>query len=125
MGDSTDLKTVPGGSTTKKKPSSIERIQRLEKLEQERLEEKERKEERRRQAIAGAKPSGGRHDLVDRIEQVTKFPMALLGVAWLVIAIIVLTTDVNGSASKVLVGGLFVLWVIMLVGVPRAPGGHP
>ncbi len=98
-----------------KKPSSIERIQRLEKLEQERLEEKERKEERRRQAIAGAKPSGGRHDLVDQIERITKYPMAVLGIAWLVLAIVVLTTDVNGSASTVLVGGLFVLWVITLV----------
>ncbi len=102
-------------TTTKKKSSSIERIQRLEKLEQERLEEMERKEERRRQAIAGSKPSGGRHDLVDSIERVTKLPMALLGVAWLVIAIIVLTTDVNGSASRLLVGVLFVLWAIVLV----------
>src|SRR5580700_9977974 len=103
------------GTATDKKPSSIERIQRLERMEQERLEEKQRKEERRRQVVAGAKPSGGRHDLVDRIERVTKFPMALLGVAWLVIAIVVLTTDVNGSASTVLVGTLFVLWVIVLV----------
>jgi voltage-gated potassium channel len=108
------VRTVPTGGTTKK-PSSIERIQRLEKLERERLEEKERKDERRRQVVAGAKPSGGRHDLVDRIERVTKFPMALLGVAWLVIAIIVLTDEVNGSASTFLVGSLFVLWVIMLV----------
>jgi voltage-gated potassium channel len=114
VGDSTDVRTVPTDSAAKK-PSSIERIQRLERLEQERLEEKERKEERRRQVIAGAKPSGGRHDLVDRIERVTKFPMALLGVAWLVIGIMVLTTDVNGSASTALVGCLFVLWVVMLV----------
>src|ERR1700734_1362183 len=113
MGDSTDL-TVPAETTTKKKPSSLERIQRLEKLEQERLEAKERKEEQRRQAITGSKPTGGRHDLVDRIERVTKFPMTLLGVAWLVLAIIVLPTDVNGSTSKVLVGGLFLLWVILL-----------
>ncbi len=111
---STEVRTVPASSNAKK-PSSIDRIQRLEKLEQERLEEKERKEERRRQTIAGAKPSGGRHDLVDRIEEVTKFPMALLGVAWLVIAVVVLTTDVNGSASRALVGALFVLWVVMLV----------
>jgi voltage-gated potassium channel len=87
----------------------------LERLEQERLEEKERREEQRRQVIAGAKPSGGRHDLVDRIEQVTKYPMALLGVAWLALAIVVLSTDVNGSASTLLVGSLFALWVIMLV----------
>jgi voltage-gated potassium channel len=98
-----------------KRPSSIERIQRLERMEQERLEEKEAKEERRRQVIEGAKPSGGRHDLVDRIEQVTKYPMALLGVAWLVIAIVILTTDVDGSASTVLVGTLFLLWAVLLV----------
>ena len=115
MGDSVDVRTVPSTSTTKNKPSSIERIQRLEKLERERLEEQERKEERRRQAIAGAKPTGGRHDLVDRIERVTKFPMALLGVAWLVLFIIVLTADVDSSASTALVAGLFVLWIIMLV----------
>jgi voltage-gated potassium channel len=113
VGDSTDVKTLPATASARK-PSSIERIQRLEKLEQERLEDKERKEERRRQVIAGAKPSGGRHDLVDRIERLTKFPLLLLGIAWLVIAIFVLSTDVNGSASKLLVGSLFVLWVIML-----------
>ena len=109
------MRRAPASSPAKKKPSSIDRIQRLEKLELERLEEQERKEERRRQAIAGAKPSGGRHDLVDRIEHVTKFPMALLGVAWLVIAIVVLSDEVNGSASTLLVGSLFALWVIMLV----------
>jgi voltage-gated potassium channel len=102
-------------TTTGKKPPSIERIQRLEKLEQERLEEKERREERRRQVIAGAKPSGGRHDLVDRIEQITKYPMALLGLVWLVLAIVVLSTDVSGSPSTLVVGSLFALWVIMLV----------
>ena len=106
--------TTSQATTTAQKPSSIERIQRLEKLERERLEEKARKEERRRQVIAGAKPSGGRHDLVDRIERTTKFPMTLLGVAWLVLAIVALSTDVNGSVSKVVVGGLFVLWVVML-----------
>ena len=114
MGDSTDLRTAPEGAK-EQKPTSIERIQRLERLERERLEEKARKEERRRQAVAGAKPSGGRHDVVDRIEEITKYPMALLGLAWLVIGIIVVTTDVNGMVSKTLVGVLFGLWVILLV----------
>jgi hypothetical protein len=109
------VRTAPGGTTAEKKPSSIERIQRLEKLEWQRLEEKECREERRRQIIAGVKPSGGRHDLVDRIERVTKYPMALLGMAWLIIAIVVLTTDLNGSASILLVGTLFLLWAILLV----------
>ncbi|HTV11501.1 MAG TPA: potassium channel family protein [Acidimicrobiales bacterium] len=98
-----------------KRPSSIERIQRLERLERERLEEKERKEERRRRAVAGAKPSGGRHDLVDRIEQAMKYPMAVLGTAWLVVAIVVLTGDIGGSAPIALVGTLFVLWALLLL----------
>ncbi|HXQ43739.1 MAG TPA: potassium channel family protein [Acidimicrobiales bacterium] len=97
------------------KLSSIERIQRLEKLEQERLEEKEHKDERRRQTVAGTKPTGGRHDLVDRIEAATKYPMALVGLAWLVVAVIVLTTESHGSASVVLVGTLFALWTVVLV----------
>jgi voltage-gated potassium channel len=114
VGDSTDLRTAPATSSTKK-PSSIERIQRLEKLEQERLEEKGRREERRRQAIAGSKPSGGRHDLVDRIESVTRFPLSVLGAAWLAIAIVVLTSHVKGSASTALVATIFVLWLVVLV----------
>jgi voltage-gated potassium channel len=114
VGDATDTKTAANTAETKKKPSSIERIQRLEKLEVERLEEQERKQERRRQTVAGAKPSGGRHDLVDRIERVTKYPMAVLGVAWLVIAIVILTTDAHGSASKALVASLFGLWTLLL-----------
>jgi voltage-gated potassium channel len=111
----TDPNTVPGGTHEVKGPSSIERIRRLESLEQERLEEQKRKDERRRQIIAGSKPSGGRHDLVDRIERVTKYPLALLGLAWLVVAIAVLTKNLNGSASTFLVGSLFVLWAIALV----------
>jgi len=113
VGNSTDV-SAPGRAPAGKKPSSIERIQRLERLEQERLQEKERREERRRQRIAGAKPSGGRHDLVDRIERVTRYPMALLAIAWLVVAVVVLTTDITSSASTVLVGILFALWVILL-----------
>ena len=113
MADSTDLS--PAKAPVAKAPASIQRIQRLERLEQERLEEKERREEQRRQVIAGAKPSGGRHDLVDRIEQVTKYPMAVLGLAWLALAIVVLSTDVDSSASTLLVGSFFALWVIMLV----------
>jgi voltage-gated potassium channel len=114
VGDSTDVKTVPGSDTEEKTPSSIERIQRLEKLERERLEEKDRKDEERRQRLAGAKPSGGRHDLVDRIEAVTRYPMTFVGIAWLVIAIVVLTTNLKGSASIPLVGAFFGLWAILL-----------
>jgi voltage-gated potassium channel len=112
-GDVTGV-SAPGRTEAAKQPPSIERIQRLERLERERLEEKNRKEERRRQIIAGAKPSGGRNDLVDDIERITKYPMALLGIAWLVIAIIIGTTNVKGNAPAALVGTLFALWVILL-----------
>jgi hypothetical protein len=109
------VSAVPGSDKTAQKPSSIERIQRLERLEWERLEAKRAKEERRRQTVAGAKPTGGRHELVEDIERVTKYPMILLGLAWLVIGIIVVTTDINSTASTALVGTLFALWVILLV----------
>jgi hypothetical protein len=91
-GDVTDVST-PGRTEAARQPSSIERIQRLERLERERLEEKSRIQERRRQAIAGARPAGGRNDLVDDIERVTKYPMAMLGIAWLVIAIVIGGSD--------------------------------
>jgi voltage-gated potassium channel len=110
----TDVSTGPGRTKADQQPSSIQRIQRLERLERERIEEKYRREERRRQIISGAKPSGGRNDLVDDIERITKYPMALLGVAWLVIAIVIGTTNVTGTAPAVLVGTLFAAWVILL-----------
>jgi voltage-gated potassium channel len=113
MGNATEAGRGAGRQAAAKS-SSIERIQRLERLERERLEELDRKEQRRSQTIAAAKPSGGRHDLVDGIERLTKYPMAVLGLAWLVIAIAVLTTDLNGSASTVLVAALFVLWAVLL-----------
>ena len=65
--------------------------------------------------IAGDKPSGGRHELVDRIERATRFPMLVVGIAWMVLAVIVLTIDVNRSASIVLVGSLFALWAVAFV----------
>jgi voltage-gated potassium channel len=108
------MSAVPGTDEAAKKPSSIERIQRLERLERERLEQKKAKEERRRQVIAGGKPTGGRHDLVDEIERVTRYPMTVLGIAWLVVGIIVVTTKVNGTTSTALVGTLFALWALLL-----------
>jgi voltage-gated potassium channel len=95
--------------------SSIERIQRLERLERERLEEHERKEAHRQAHLDDAHPAGGRHDAVDGIERLTRIPMALLGVAWLVLAVVTLTTSVNGGAPTVAVALLFGLWTIMLI----------
>jgi voltage-gated potassium channel len=110
--------TGSGAGTTLEEPrasSSIERIRRLEILECERLEEKARRDLHRREVVEGARPTGGRHDRVDAIERVTRYPLFLLGIAWLVIAVIVLTTDVDSSASTTLVAVLFALWAVMLV----------
>ncbi|MGH9123124.1 MAG: potassium channel family protein [Acidimicrobiales bacterium] len=108
------MSTGPSKHQAEKKPSSLERIRRLEHLEEERLAEKARREERRHEQIAGAQPAGGAHDLVNDIERVMKYPMALLGIAWLVITVIIVTTGANGSVSTVLVGVLFVVWTILL-----------
>ena len=114
----TERRPAPGGvtagNTEPKKASSIERIQRLERLERERLAEKARREERRRQVIAGARPSGGRHELVDRIEEITKYPLAVLGVAWLALGIVVVTSSISHTASTAVVSALFALWAIVL-----------
>lgn len=93
--------------------SHLERIRRLERLEVERIEEHDRREADRRARIEGAKPAGGRHDVVERIEHLTRYPMTLLGVAWLVVAIVTLTRRVNGGTTTVLVGVLFGLWALM------------
>ncbi len=106
---------MPGSDKTAQTPPSIERIQRLERLEWERLEKKRAKEERRRQAVAEGKPAGGRHDLVADIERVTRYPMTVLGIAWLIVVIVVVTTDINSTASTALVGTLFALWAILLL----------
>jgi voltage-gated potassium channel len=110
-----DVRADPDGAVAPRRPSSLQRIRRLERLELERVEEKARREARRCEQIAGAKPSGGRHDVVDQIERVTKYPLVVLGLAWLVIAVIVATTDVNGSTSIALVALLFGLWIVVLV----------
>ena len=115
MGDTDEKTAAPHPAPAAKTSSLTDRLQRLQRMEEARIEEVARKEAHRIQKIAGAKPSGGRHDLVDRIERATRYPMVLLGVAWLVVAIIVGTTNANRDASIVLVGTLFALWAIALV----------
>jgi voltage-gated potassium channel len=96
-------------------PASIQRIQRLERLERERLEDKARKEARRLGTIADAKPNDGRHDRVDRIERLTRIPVTLLGIAWAVCGVIIITSNAKGSASKGVVASFFALWVVLFV----------
>lgn len=115
VSDTASSTPEPSRQAVATRSSFAQRVERLQRLEEVRLSELALREERRCQRILGEKPSGGRHDLVDRIERVTRYPMILLGLAWLVVGIVVVTTDVRGSASIVLVGTLFALWAIALV----------
>jgi voltage-gated potassium channel len=112
---STTVTDAPGTGGPSPKTSSLERIRRLERLEAERLEAKADRDDRRRQHAVAGKPHGGRHDLVDHIEDVTKYPLTVLGVAWLVVGVVILSTDVNRAASTVLVATLFALWAVLLL----------
>lgn len=94
---------------------SIERIRRLERLEIERVEERDRKERARQELIAANKPSGGRHDLTDRIERLTRYPMFVAGLAWMVFGIIILTTNATRNTSATLVATLFAVWALMAI----------
>jgi voltage-gated potassium channel len=59
--------------------------------------------------------TGGRHDTVDKIEDATKLPLAVLGVAWLVVAIVVVTSTAHGNAPVFFVASLFGLWIVFFV----------
>jgi voltage-gated potassium channel len=52
---------------------------------------------------------------VDRVEEVTKYPLALLGLAWLVLGIVVVTTGIRHTVTVAAVSTLFALWAIVLL----------
>jgi voltage-gated potassium channel len=98
------------------KPNTLERIERLEKLEKDRLERQEQLQQRRQGALAGVKSTlGGRDLMLERYERVASFPMAVLGVAWAVAAVIVLSGSRHGTGPEILVGILFAIWALALV----------
>jgi voltage-gated potassium channel len=108
---------IASGSVAKAdKPSTLSRIERLEAVERKRLEDKENLQRSRLESIEAAK--GERTDrllALERYEHVAGFPMAALGLAWGVVAIVVFTTNRNGVAPTVLIAVLFALWAIMLI----------
>jgi len=95
--------------------STLDRIERLERLEHDRLEHQEVLRKSREATVERAKgESGSRRRSLDRWERVAGLPMAVLGVAWGVLAVVVLTTGIRGTAPEVLVGVLFGLWALMV-----------
>jgi voltage-gated potassium channel len=102
--------------TPEQTSAALERIHRLERQERDRLEREYARSQQRADKEAAAKgPSDPRRESLDRVETVLRYPMAILGVVWAVIGIIVLTTDNRGLAPKALVGTLFVLWLVVVV----------
>lgn len=94
---------------------TLERLQRLEKLERERLEREAALEVRRSTALQPAAPLTGRERTLARYEHAASFPMAVLGVAWAVLGIVVVSTHLRGGPAEILVGLLFALWALALV----------
>lgn len=98
------------------KPSTLDRIERLERLEHDRLERLGQDQQRREESLARAKETlSARRRAVERYEHAASFPMAVLGVVWAVVGVIVITTSANGVAPEVLVGLLFALWAVLVV----------
>jgi voltage-gated potassium channel len=96
--------------------AALERIHRLEKQERSRLErEAARADVRAGKLDAALGPSDQRRERLARREEFIRFPMAVLGLAWTVIGIVVLTTNRNGLAPKALVATLFVVWLIVVI----------
>jgi voltage-gated potassium channel len=93
---------------------TLERIQRLEKVEQDRLEEEERRERTRvDQQVAADEARVATSSRLERYERFARLPMAAVGVAWAVAAVVVLTA--TGSTPEWLVGLLFGLWAVIFV----------
>ncbi len=95
--------------------TTLERIQRLERAERRRLEDQAGRQARREAHLESQSiEESRRRGAADRIERVTRWPLAVAGLAWLVLLIVVLTTDLHGTAPVILVGAFFVLWVAIL-----------
>jgi voltage-gated potassium channel len=107
---------VATSETSEQTSAALERIHRLERQERSRLEHEEEVRQRRAAALAGtATEVPDRRQKIERIERAIRFPMAVLGVAWAVIGIIVVTTNSRGLAPEALVTTLFVIWFVIVV----------
>lgn len=107
--------TAPAKGTESSIPASVARIRRLEQMEVERLEAKGEREERRLRHVARGKDARGNHDTVERVESWTKYPMTVLGLAWLVLLIADRSVATKGTSSTVVVSAFFAIWVLLFV----------
>jgi voltage-gated potassium channel len=106
-----------GDSTAHNEPTSaaLERIHRLEKVERARIERELAKKHRQAEtADVRHGATDDRREWLEHLERRIRFPMAAVGVAWAVVGVIVLTTNVSGITPEALVVTLFVLWLVVL-----------
>jgi len=102
-------------SATQTSPA-LERIHRLELQERSRIEQAEAQRQRRDAAVAGVPADeSSRRQKIAHLEHLLRFPMAVLGVAWAVIAIVVVTTNSRDLAPTALVTSLFVIWFVIVI----------
>jgi voltage-gated potassium channel len=96
--------------------AALKRIHRLERVERDRIALRLDAADRRAKAIeAGQGPMDSRRRQLMRIEHALRFPMALLGVAWIICGIIVLTTHSTGATSKGFAIALFAIWFLVVL----------
>jgi voltage-gated potassium channel len=96
--------------------AALKRIHRLERQELDRIARQLELADRRAETIeAGQGPTDSRRQKLKRMERALRIPLALLGVAWAVCGIIVITTDSRGAASKGFVIALFAIWLVVVL----------
>ncbi len=99
-------------------PSSaaLDRIHRLERQERDRLDRELATADRRAELIEQRQgPTDPRRERLKSIEHVIRWPMAVLGVAWAVCGIVVLTTRASGGTSQVFAIVLFIIWFLVFL----------
>ncbi len=96
--------------------AALKRIRRLEFQERDRIARELAKADRRAQLLEeGRGPTDSRRERLKRIEHALRFPMAMLGLAWAVCGIIVLTTHSTGATSEAFAVALFVIWFVVVL----------
>jgi voltage-gated potassium channel len=96
--------------------AALERIHRLERQERDRLDRELATADRRAELTEQRRgPTDPRREKLKAFEHLIRFPMAVLGVAWAVCGIVVLTTHASGGTSRAFVISLFIIWVVVFL----------
>ena len=99
-------------------PSSaaLDRIHRLERQERDRIDRELATADRRAELIEQrGGPTDPTREKLRSIEHTIRWPMAVLGVAWAVCGIVVLTTHASGGTSQAFAISLFIIWFVVFL----------